>query len=820
MIARTGRPEVLRPVAYYDELVLLTELRAQTWLELPTVPYGFRDTADRRQLGMLSTMALAKLGEGPVHIKVRHVDTVATETGGWRRARTAHAERYGQPTVGFEPHMVGAERRMLTVQPFTKQVFLGYGLGRRSALAQLRDRLAPTDDDINARELARWHAAAETARSTLGRGALSARPLGAEELRQLRRRSVWRGLTPPPMSATGRTVWGRSLVADEFEGVELSPVLFGTAKGPRSAVAVDSPHGRVFTATLVAAAFPLRMEFPRTRPWLAHVDGLPFPVEVDALLDLVPPRVARSRFGRRLDLARDQDREAAKAGAELPVETELMIDLAREWEHKIPTRRLPMVWGHVTFRVDADSLEELASRCAVLTEHYQELGIDLAWPSGASQRGLLLQAVPGAERQFRSFRQVWPVETVGCGLPTAASNLGHPTGMYCGPTTGRQVKAVTFDLHWAIRRSVEQGERHVEAQGGVVLLGNPRAGKSGALGTMVHDGALWRMPQVVIDFGGQLARLAQVPDIAGQVRVVDLLQAGAGSADPMGPAIVPGDGATDRVRAARERLTFETLRTLAWRQVDTDAGTRTELQQAIQRVSRSSEPSTAAVLDALLHSEQPAGRNLGAALAFDLDTDEGSVLTGEGAALPAGLDGRSCTVLTGRGIVLPEPGKPLAAWDPAELFGAATFGIVAVKAQQLLWELPPGTLSALMIDEAHVPLATPAGRRVISSALRNGPKQGVATVLATHNAEEVSADWLANMVSTWMLFRTTAPGALGRALEVMSVEGSADTRELVRGFRNGECLMLLPGGERDRMRWDQWRADLAAALKTTAGEVA
>ncbi len=811
----TSQPVEVKSKVYYDDAILLDPLRAWTWVQVPEVPYALRSQDERRDLGWAATMSLARIGTGQVHIKKRPAAHDEKALAGWIDTRRAHVARYGEPSATHDQHLIAEQTRMLEVQPYGHQTFLGVELGRRSVLAQARDLLPMDDEPASPREVTRWTAAAAAQREALRRGALNAKPINGTWLRQLRQHTAFRGLDVPPASTSGRRWFGHAQTIDEFQGVEWRPVTFATRKGLRTCLQVTSPNStkETYSASWVVAVMPQRMSFPNTPPWLAHADGLGFPIEVDAYLELVNPRTALRRIKGRLALAHDQERDSRFADVDLPIETHEVIALAREWEYKIPTRRMPMVWGHVVLRAEATSPETLATMYEHAQDRYGQLHIDLDWPGGMSQVDLAMQSIPGGPRKFASFRQVWPVETIGCGLMHAGSGLNHPTGMHVGWTTGRVRQQVSWDMHWSIRRDVEHGDDHIEGSGGTVLLGAPRSGKSNALVSIAYEHADAGLRGVLIDLGGETAKVQTLaPD---RIDVVDVLQAGGGAIDPMSPLVIPGDPTDPRVRSSRERLTYSTFRLLGQIGVGTDADTA--LIQAIRKVAASQQPSSAAVLDVLRRSTTKAAKNLGESLSFQLSLDAaGAALVGEGGH-DVGLLDKYLTVMTGRGIVMADPHKPVERWTADELLGGAVFGIVGHRVRDLLWNRDRGSLGYVAIDEAHVPLATPAGLQVISDLFRHGPKYGVATILATHNASAVGQDFIRNGTSTYMLFRATDPTEVSAGLRQAGFEDTREHRERRRTMRNGECMVVYPNDVRDVVQWDRWHEGVKAAANTTAG---
>lgn len=790
---------------YYDDEVLITKDSAWTAVEIPLVPYGFRSHGDRLDLGWQSTQALAMLREGDLRVKVvrRPFDA-----DGWRRRVEEHVATVGRPGEHWTEWRDAQATHMEQAQASTKHVILLRRLGTRAAPAQWNSRMAKGPiPAVGGGEIAHWHKRARAERDVLARGGFDAVPVDAMTLRWLRRHALMRGLTPPRPSTTGRTVWGRGEIVDEFGDITLTPL----AKGVR----VDSPLGSTYTATLVASAFPIEASHPETPPWLAHLDWIGPWVEADLSLSLIPPRKAKGDVLKRYRLAQDQHADASSSGADLPIETQQMHSLAREMEHVIPSRRLPLVYGWARIHVDASSEDELEYRVQRVIERYADEDsphIDLSLPTGMAQVDLLLEGVPGQPVRHKSWRQRWTVETVGCSLPHAGSNLGHSTGLYVGATTGRYVQAVTLDLHHSITR---REARDIEGPGGCALLGAQRSGKSSAMGTIVADATERGGANVLIDFSGPLARLADLPRFAGRMQVLNLVKTGGGVLDPMSPAVIPGDAAHDRiVREQRKHLTRDTLSLLAWRQLAASPEAESEMLRAITEVAELSRPSLRAVIDQIGKSTNIEAQSLAEHLRFELSGSDADALMGEGEEVEV-IEEPVTRIITAPGLPLPGVGVPIDQWMPAQALGAATFGIAAHLARRLLWDLPPWMLKLFMVDEAHIAMGTEAGRRVIEQALRDGPKHGVVVALATHNARDLSDERITNALATKMLFRSKADTELERAIAVAGLEDSPAVRRQIKGLRNGECVLITHDDTRDRVQWHLHDDELRDALRTT-----
>jgi hypothetical protein len=795
-------------VLFYDDLVLVTRTAAWTAVEVPLVPYGFRSREDRLALGWKSTLALAALRTGDVHLKVVRRPFDAT---GWQRRTNEHVKEVAAPGDHWGDWLADQADAAESVQGSTKHVILLRRLGTRTSPAQWNSRLARGPIPVvAAAEVSHWHYLARQARELLARGGFAAQGADAPSMRWLRRHALSRGLVPPRDSVTGTRAWVRSQIADEFGDVTLTPLARG--------VKVDSPTGTTFTATLVASAFPVEALHPESPPWLAHLDWVGDWVEADLALRLVPPAKAKRDVVRRLRLAQDQRHDAAEAGTDLPLETEQMHGLARTMEAHIPAMRRPLVYGWARFHVDADSEEQLAYRVSRLVERYSDEDsphIDLSLPTGMAQVDLLVEGVPGQPVRHKSWKQRWTADTVACGLPQAGSNLAHATGLYVGPTTGRYVQAVTLDPHHGITRRTNAD---IEGPGGMVLLGAQRAGKSSALGTIVQDATERGYTSILVDFSGPLARLADLPRNEGRMQVLNLTKTGGGILDPMSPAVIPGDARYDKgVREARKHLTRNTLHLLAHRHLAASPDAESAMLRAITEVAESDRPSLAAVLGRLAHGDGQAGA-LAEHLAFELGSQEADVIFGQGTTVEDQTFEEPVTrIITAPGLPLPAAGQPIDQWMPSQALGAAVFGIAAHLAHRLLWDLPPWQLKYLLVDEAHIAMGTEAGRRVIEQSLRDGPKHSVVVGLATHNAIDLSDERIVNALATKMLFRSTSDTELARAIAVAGLEDSPLLRKQIRGLRNGEAILVSDTDVRDRVQWHLFDSELRDALNTTGG---
>lgn len=826
------------PTLRYDSDTLITKTDARTMVRIPTQPITFTSMDARRDLGWLTTMSLAAMREGSLVIRSMHIPVDPAENA--RLLDQQVKKQGGVVSSTWRENLIGQQKRARAVAPTRKVVYLEAVLGVRNIIDQYKKAPEPFAA-VSKKEAAKWAGKSVLMRDRLARGGFRAEPVDADELSWIRRRAMCRvTATDGAYAAPRKAVWQREDVADEF--ADSTPTL-----GPNY-IRILTPSGHTrFVATFVVSAMPTRMLFPSVDPWLAHLDRLPgFNVDSDLVLTLVPAAKAGKEMKTRTAVATDQRNEAAKANADLPIEVDEIFKLARELEYAIPSRQIPSAYGWARIRVEADSPAQLRERFEKVREHMKAIGstgIDVAWPGGVAQAHLWAEGCPGAPiapPRHSSWKQRWMLETVGCSLPHAGSTFGHRGGAYRGWTTGQQKRAAYINFHHAI---TDQGDGSVETSGGFAPLGSPRAGKSGAFGSIIDEATEAGMPSVTLEPPGRLCKLAELERHAGRIDAFDLLEVGGGAVDPMGPSLIPDpilvlplDGsdqarmhadainarALNVVRIERQKLTMETVSTVAWNLLHGADNPSADLTVAIRRVSRSNngESSMGALIEDLKSNQaEKRVRDLGNYLDFYLmnDDDAGNSIAGNGSLTELPLSRTAIArIISFKNLVLPngqkkDPGK----WQPEEQLSAAVFGCGTYLARRLLLQMDPNILKFLMVDEAHVLFPVPAGYRVIDEALRHGPKNGIATGLATHNAVDLADAQIRDKISTWLLFRTRSAEEMAVSHAAAGLQDTKANREIRRNLRNGECIAVLDTGDVDRMQWDQWKPGLAEKLNTT-----
>lgn len=798
------------PTKTYDDLVLLTRDRALTVVEVPTISLAYLSDAGIIAAHAAATSALLPLRERRVTFRSMQSPTDVAANA---LRLDGRARLQGQPEPAWGQHLVAMQDRHEQAAPNRKRVFAEIDLGERSWRTALKPSVA-------GRERAHWAAAARSVRGRLAASGLGTIDVDSSTLRAMRRRALVRG----PLglvTSTGRHRWDDDEIRDEFADVDL-------VLGPNWVRTTSSASDR-YVATFCVSAYPETVRFPTEmrRPWLATLDAIEgFTVDTDLIFDLVPPSKAADDLMAQRQYATDQ-RDDAGRGDDLDLDTVDMLDMTKAWAQRLRTDRLPVAYGWARIRVDADSPADLAEMYAEVRHQMDGAGgtgIDVAWPGGKAQVDLLAEGVPGMPVRYTAWKKRMFLPMATAAMPHVGSTLGHAVGSYRGYTTGvEQRGAVLVDLHHAITRP-DDDERHVERPPGIALLGAQGSGKTTALLEMVYEATMQGQPVVALNPSSPWEEFAAMPHwTPGRIATLDLLGAGGGIVDPLGPVLIPmpegADEATRRaVQRERARLADETFGILAHKQC-TDPKVEVALMEAIERVVVREDSCSRVLIEDLQAQGTDEARVLATALRFRTGASESDALLGEGAQQVSMTATTRIISMKGMAQQMPRAGKPMADWLPSEALAAATFACAAHLAWRLLATSTAATLKVFAADEVHVLMATDSGRRVVEGLLRVGRAHGTVAVLATHNDRDLADETIRAAIAQWFLFRTDNEAEARASNAAAGLEDSREMAQVRKTLRNGECIAVLDNGTRGRMRWDRdWIAGLSGAATTTPGQ--
>lgn len=803
-------------VRYLDNEVLLSSTHAWTYVTLPLIPYEFLSYAGREILCDQITLALSSLvttSQEAVDVHLR-VATRPFDVIGWEGSLNERVQRY-RPAPGWPSYLDEMAAHLEMADYRRKEVFLGVCLGPRRgkgaprvAGATKNELLDPLkkvtefvegisgtpDDQVPDAELKEWRRRAQDVRRTLAQSYLRANPASAEEVAWLIAEPFYREMEQPVTTVSSVQRWGRGSLQQLVEGVVTNNRRWVEVEQ----VGYDGSLVNTYTVTLAVSRFPDALNFPDQEPWMHYAASFPFPVEFSTRMSVVPPMKVQKDVGKKLADAKDQAEHIAGSGTSVPLKVREQLETATLLEYTIDKDRRPWAYARHRIIVSGTSPEEVTSRAKTVIEQYRELGIDVAWPTG-DQFDLFLEALPGDKPRGSAYYQRQDLAVVAGGMPTASSQCGDQPergkgwlGPYMGYTTSRVVTPVFFSPHVAMAKNFPPG---------VAITGAPGGGKSFLAFTLAHQMAMQGVWTIYIDPKADAKPMAALQGL-GSPRVFDLRDGNDGILDPF---------SLGGSRSESNLLALETLRLLLGGNVSEER--EEALWQAVENVSAEPDPSLSKVVDWLSDSEHTSARNLGSVLRTTRDLPFARLCfapTGGSRLRPE--DG--LTVVTLLGLDLPPASMTPDDYSYENRLAVAVMYLLTRYARQLMLNMDKSHPKAICIDEAWAITSTPQGAKLIPEIARMGRSHNTALVLVSQNAGDLMQEAVTNSISTKFAFRSSIPGEIDDVLTLMGLPLDEGYQGVIRGLRNGECVMQDVDGRVSRVYVDAWNRDLFETFNT------
>lgn len=797
---------------YLDDLCVLSESEAWTYVKVPLTPYEFLSSETREFLAGQITLALSNLiisSQEPVdaHLRVVHRPVDAYD---WAKRLSARVGPQ-RPTPGWNNYLVGMASHIDDLAFTEKEVYLGVMLGRRgndSTFGFVDDLLAPLkrlvrkaeemaqyyDYQVPEEEIVKWHAKSRDIHRTLGNGALKATPATADEVAWLIAHPLWPEMEQPIVSAATRREWG----AGELRHVAESDITHHRKWLEIRQVGVRGVETG-FLATLAFSRFPDVLMYPQQEPWMHVTSALPFPVEYSTRFSIVPSLKVRKDISKKLADAKDQAQHIAESGTAVPLQVREQLQVATELEYLIDKERMPWAYARHRMMIAGPTEEILVARCKNVIEDYRELGIDVSWPTG-DQLDLMLESMPGDSVRGRSYYQRQDLSILGGGMPTAASDAGDKIdgsrgwqGPYLGYTTSRVASPVFFSPHVAMAKNNPPG---------VCITGQPGGGKSYLAFTLAYQMAVSGVWTIYIDPKADAKPMGDLPGL-GQPRVFDLRDGHAGMLDPFSMGTTSSES---------KLLALETIRLLLGGALSEER--EEALLNAVEEVAKESKPSLNRVVDTLLeHQTSRSARALGMVLNTMRDLPFARLCfspTGGTQLRPE--DG--LTVVTLLGLDLPSASTKMDDYSYENRLAVSVMYLLTRYARKLMLNMDKGHPKAICIDEAWAITSTPQGAKLIPEIARMGRSHNTALVLVSQNAGDLMAESVTNSISTKFAFRSTIPNEIDDVLDLFALEKDQGYQHAIRGLRNGECVMQDVDGRVARVQVDAWNRELFNTFNT------
>ena len=480
------------------------------------------------------------------------------------------------------------------------------------------------------------------------------------------------------------------------------------------------------------------------------------------------------------------------------------------------------------FAVAADTPEAAAAAgvaLAATAASTDEAGLALS--VGWGQHADWCTLAPGARWDFTGHVTQQSTACLAASLPRASQAGGDSIGMLLGAIGGSR-DVFVHDPHG--REMPNRPRVHA-------VVAEPGAGKSTLMGAVADYLVQAGVRTTVNDPSGNLARLAQLPWLAADARVVEITAA----AHPgilMPHALVPdpsrSDYATDaewqgamRQRAAeRANLAVDmTLGCLPWSVVDSDRGTvAPAVEAAVAHVGSGYGVHSREIIDALA-AQGGVGRELAGFLRARAGLGDGQLVFPDRDVDPprsALTSSAALTVVTTPGLSVPPAGLPRSSWQREHhesipiLLGASRFAALSIWADKG----PKGHFD----DELGITGGSTSFGSFLTRAAYDSRKWGASVWLAfqtMHALAQLPDQEVDSLIGPRFVGRTSGRTADAAAATLLGETGGA-WRPVLPDLADGEFVVQDWRRRQRRTQVDQgwWRPELRRALDTTPAAVA
>ncbi|GGE16193.1 hypothetical protein GCM10011571_17310 [Marinithermofilum abyssi] len=267
--------------------------------------------------------------------------------------------------------------------------------------------------------------------------------LGESEVLYLTERCGCRGVSPEiqeePMDLLVRDGYVHVSKADVERGMNDVDLSF---KKPLGMVRweKDFPEETIrgYFQLLTVSWLPPGIGFPNKAEVFRKAKELPFPVEIDMDLELMPNNKARKELKKKWDLITGQINHTVKSKGEETEERDIGKDAERKaaneaLDEKLEEEKTPLFKMRLVFCVWGDTPKEVKNRRGQLISKMKEIGLRLEIPRN-DQKNLYHDTLPGAGKMDRHYIVRPTAEFVASFMPLATTEVGDPAGIYLGTT--------------------------------------------------------------------------------------------------------------------------------------------------------------------------------------------------------------------------------------------------------------------------------------------------------------------------------------------------------------------------------------------------
>lgn len=850
--AVTSGNERYTPTIEVREIVdnlTITRDRVISWYLLAPQPWSFRSDRQRESVIVDGAMRLAKLTGRRLFLRRT---TRPYPVRAWAEALDRNTPDPLPGIVGNEwSDFVVSEQLHLQGRSLADpETYLGVALSRRSTMDRLLHRLSRSRmggrviGPIADQELAALDRELAELDSIMAGPGLEAVPCTPQQMEWLLHRSCSLGMPAPlTLPAVGSAHW----LAEDI--AEFTDRVHWYAEPYDQLLTVAGQHeGRQLARYVAVLTFGRmgELDIPgAAEPYLQKADRLPYPVEWSVTFDVVPGQYITAEMQRQMARIASQKRHyEAEHGIRAPLSLDRQASRALEIEDELASgfdglnTRVHGWWRcAISGRTRAEAME----RAREITDLYAP-AISVVHPY--DQYRMAREFIPGEPLANSAHRRRMSVITAAAGVPAATASVGDRRGVHIGETCTASRRPVMWDPWYATEVR--------EKSGLTPIVGDLGSGKSTLVGQIVYKTVRQRVPWVVLDPSGPLARLCLLPEIADHARAVNLLNAAPGSLNPYRVVAEPRfehflderdpERAWHKAKAlagaTRRSLTSDILRQWLPAEVADDRATRVALLKAVRAVGGEQGNHPGMVIEALRtlgdglsEAAQAAAEFLDAAREMpqaQLVLPEIRELGAAGEEEAADTHEYYLTVLTMPGLVLPLDGADRRDWTDEERFSFPLLHLASWLTQRSIYDRDRHERKGVAFDETWVLTRLSSGRALGNRTARDTRKFNTRALWASQNGGDHLAAGIGNLVGASFIGRTTEAEAQRDALRMARIETGVGYEETLAklspqsrrsegrsGFR--EFVFADGDGGVEKIRIDiEAHPQLKAALDTTA----
>ncbi|HLL69061.1 MAG TPA: ATP-binding protein [Micromonosporaceae bacterium] len=823
--AKTPKPTVdlrLREVAGH---LTYTGATVTAWYAVPEQQWAFRPDAERAALMGRIAKQYAGLAGARLHLRRT---TRPYPVSAWLTAHHGNTDPAAANTAEFAAHLSAATKHLDTAQYAEGSTLLGVEFARRN--------LGDTAGEWMMRRLRGGGVArSEQQRLTervhqydtlLAAPGMAARPATPTELSWLLYRSVGLGLAPLDAQIT-------TLGPDDIMALTERVLRFRTSYGATTRL-VDRLTGQESHVAVLTVGRMEPLDIPEVhQPWLHLADELTFPVEVSSRVEVV---TSSKSLEQRLRIIRSQQKDYAEHGLDSPPELERLAARALDVTDQVSTGLVEdaaRAHGWHRLAVSGATEAEVLERVGKLRAHYSENArIDLHHPK--DQDRLCAEFIPGEPTANTGYLRRMPVALLAAAVPQAATTVGDRRGDLLGYTAGTGRRPVMWDPHYAMEVSGRSGL--------AVLVSDPGGGKSTLLGATGYLAALRGVQTTILDPSGPLARLAELPSMAGKARVLNLAGSKPGTLAPFALIPTPRRGdypfgaqgdldfeeAVAEAKAERKMLVLDLCRMLLPPSTAALATTETVLRDAIRKLPAEETTTLDDLVKVLLDGGDTA-HDVANLLLDAAEMPRARLFFG---SPPSDVVDTTAplTIITMAGLHLPDLSVDRAYWSVEESLAVPMLHTAHRLAVRRCYGGEMGQRKFVGLDEAHFLEGWGSGRSFLRRLARDSRKWNLAALVASQNPKDILGLDVQNLVSSVFVGRISEDSEIGaEALRLLRIPCDVGYEATLAGLSSGdehaaarlgfrEFVMRDVGGRVQKIRVDvSYVPELLRYLNTTPG---